>query len=536
MNKVRIAIIDDGINEKLFNTGPLVQNIEITPDLKIKQRKAYDPYEMSHGTTCAAIIKKYAPKVQLTSVKILSDDTKRSMNGQLIKAIQWCVEQGITLVNLSLGTIHFRDFDEIQRVVGQAYQKGLIIVAACNNRNVFTYPASLSTVIGVKCIRDGDMGRKYLYHPYSIDGIEISANGRHELINHLGETIATASCNSFAAPLITAEVAKLLKRYSKLTLEAVREKLWKATKPGKAVLNLPYLYRDFSWIEKAVVFNFGMEPNQKFPFSFKTEDIVTFSSCSIHEMPDCIDHYLIPEHHGAEVADTLVVMENSDRIQNEKKDIEKLIKYLDKYSKNIVYVDHHSIFIKKRCFLAYENTKIWSTSYDQNFFTFCENLKKLEVPIIAVLHDVSVSCFQLMYQLKTLFQKEGYSAVVISNSIWGKLLGFDSVSEHEIGAKKVLEAINYLHDPDVILIDYRYSSGNEKNLNCIDYVNDIDIKISMKEMDKYAGNEQTRNQETSNISIVKFSNHFYVDGKKCTEKAYIKALFCQLISVLKEDD
>ena len=37
-NKINIAIIDDGINEKTFNTGLLKYNIEITPENIVKKR------------------------------------------------------------------------------------------------------------------------------------------------------------------------------------------------------------------------------------------------------------------------------------------------------------------------------------------------------------------------------------------------------------------------------------------------------------------------------------------------------------------
>lgn len=59
--QVKIVIIDDGVNEKLYSTGSLWLNIKVTRDLQIRQREDYSPYEPSHGTACGAIIKKYSP-------------------------------------------------------------------------------------------------------------------------------------------------------------------------------------------------------------------------------------------------------------------------------------------------------------------------------------------------------------------------------------------------------------------------------------------------------------------------------------------
>lgn len=38
MYKPHIAIIDDGVNEKLYKTGELKYNIEITPELHVSER------------------------------------------------------------------------------------------------------------------------------------------------------------------------------------------------------------------------------------------------------------------------------------------------------------------------------------------------------------------------------------------------------------------------------------------------------------------------------------------------------------------
>ena len=111
---INVAIIDDGINQNLYAIGKLNHNIQITHELHIHERVEYDPFLPSHGTTCAAVIKKYALDAILSSVKILNDDSNKGMKTQLIRALEWCVENDIRLVNLSLGTIDYKDFNEVQ--------------------------------------------------------------------------------------------------------------------------------------------------------------------------------------------------------------------------------------------------------------------------------------------------------------------------------------------------------------------------------------------------------------------------------------
>ncbi len=107
-----------------------------------------------------------------------------------------------------------------------AVQKGVIIVAACNNKNVYTYPASLSNVIGVKCDPEEQLKEgQYRYNPYPLDGIEITACSSHLIVKYDGIGKTTSCCNSFATPMITAIVYNILLKNSSLSLEEVKNRL-----------------------------------------------------------------------------------------------------------------------------------------------------------------------------------------------------------------------------------------------------------------------------------------------------------------------
>ena len=204
-----ILIIDDGINENRFNIGSLECNLEIDESLIIKERTDYDANAGSHGTYCAAVIKLYAPDAKLGSLKILSSDTARANKNQLLKALNWCAEQSVGLIHMSIGTAVFADFPEVKEAVFRLYENGKLIVAAYDNRNIYTLPAGLSCVIGVQQ-NPGFEGEKFTY--ISKPGLNtiVHASGRHEL-NDNGTTRTTPASNSYAAPLITAKVFQLYK-------------------------------------------------------------------------------------------------------------------------------------------------------------------------------------------------------------------------------------------------------------------------------------------------------------------------------------
>jgi hypothetical protein len=223
---INVAIIDDGINQNLYSIGELKHNIQITSELYIQERVDYDPFLPSHGTTCASIIKKFVPDAPLSSVKILNEDSHKGMRSQLIKALEWCVENNIRIINLSLGTIDYKDFIEVEKAVKYTSDNGVIIVAACNNRNVFTCPASLENVIGVKCDRSGTLiEMEYIYNTFPLDGIDITACGIHDLVKYSGESVITSPCNSFTAPAITALVYNIMRNNPKIGLSKLKEVL-----------------------------------------------------------------------------------------------------------------------------------------------------------------------------------------------------------------------------------------------------------------------------------------------------------------------
>ncbi|AUM88833.1 peptidase [Clostridium botulinum] len=224
-DQINVAIIDDGVNEKLYNTGVLKYNIEITPNLMIRERKKYDKYKSSHGTTCAAIIKKYLPYSVLSSIKILNDKCEGSVE-QLSLALKLCADKEINLINLSLGSTYFDDFKILKESLEYCYKKGVIIVAAISNENTYTYPASLTNIIGVKCDKKGRIKEgKYIYIENSLDGVNIISTGSHNIKNFKGINGITNNCNSFVVPFIISEVYNMMKENLHYDLNSVKKYL-----------------------------------------------------------------------------------------------------------------------------------------------------------------------------------------------------------------------------------------------------------------------------------------------------------------------
>lgn len=157
---------------------------------------------------------------------------------------------------MSIGSIQYNDYIKLNEVVNNAYENEIIIVAACSNNDVITYPASLSNVIGVKCLEDANLSKdNYIYNIYSLDGIDIMACSKHKISDSLGNVIFTEICNSFATPMITAKVCAILEYNPKVTLEEIKLKLYMNSSNYIANENGVNRYRTVDWINKYIYIN-----------------------------------------------------------------------------------------------------------------------------------------------------------------------------------------------------------------------------------------------------------------------------------------
>ena len=103
MRRKDVILIDDGVNSGVYGLGPLTVDLEITAEGAVAARPGGGSARPSHGSTCAAIVRRYAPDAPLGSIKIM--DTGRKGNvGQLARGLQWCLDNGASLVNMSVGS------------------------------------------------------------------------------------------------------------------------------------------------------------------------------------------------------------------------------------------------------------------------------------------------------------------------------------------------------------------------------------------------------------------------------------------------
>lgn len=142
---VTVAVVDSGVNVPHPHLPEVAGGVAI--DLEGVESDDYVD-RLGHGTAAAAAIHEKAPEAELWAVKVFDRRLATSVP-ILAQAIEWAVERGIRLVNLSLGTPnHFRKL-ELAPAVEAAVDAGTIIVSAAEHDGRLWYPGSMPGVVGV---------------------------------------------------------------------------------------------------------------------------------------------------------------------------------------------------------------------------------------------------------------------------------------------------------------------------------------------------------------------------------------------------
>ena len=114
----------------------------------------------------------------------------------LIEALQWVIDHGIDIVNLSLGTTDRQYLEPIQKLCQRAVRKNIILVAATHNKGINSYPAILPDVIGVAGRSLQRVNDFYFRSDKNIEGI---AHGGEQILCWRDASKVIAKGSSFAA-------------------------------------------------------------------------------------------------------------------------------------------------------------------------------------------------------------------------------------------------------------------------------------------------------------------------------------------------
>lgn len=205
----RVAVLDTGID---YAHQELADTYYGGWDFVFDDNDPYDDSWNSHGTHVAGIIAAAAdgngvvgvsPGAELYAVKVL-DGGGFGFLSWIIKGLEWAVDSGMDVVNISIGGPHSEALEE---ACDAAYNAGLLLVAAAGNGTEVSYPAAYGSVIAVTGTdREDQQG---WFAPYGTQ-IELSAPGVTIRSTSAGNGYAELSGTSQAAPHVSGLAALII--------------------------------------------------------------------------------------------------------------------------------------------------------------------------------------------------------------------------------------------------------------------------------------------------------------------------------------
>jgi len=203
-----IAIVDDGVK------------LEVTPS---------DGDVFGHGTAVSGIVKSLAPEAEVGSIRVLGRNNS-SRTAIIQRGAQEALSRGYHILNCSFGCAVEAQVLAYKAWVDEAYLRGVHVVAACNNDDFRTpeWPAFFPSVLAVNMARTNDESIFFYMRgtlvEFAAQGVDVNVAWRDG-----GKKLVTGS--SFAAPRISALLARLLSVYPDLSPLQAKSILHAIAKP-----------------------------------------------------------------------------------------------------------------------------------------------------------------------------------------------------------------------------------------------------------------------------------------------------------------
>jgi subtilase family protein len=196
---VRVAVIDSGVNPKHPHIHGLAGGVAI--DFEGRMNSYVD--FLGHGTAVMAAIQEKAPDAAFYGIKICYRSLRTDISF-LVAALRYAINDGVDVINLSMGTTNTIHYDSLIPAIQSANDAGILIVAAGEIDTIPALPGNLPGVIGVgvdwTCPRErfrensSGHGPRWLAsgYPRSLPGVTLSENFR-------GISFSVANMSGFVA-------------------------------------------------------------------------------------------------------------------------------------------------------------------------------------------------------------------------------------------------------------------------------------------------------------------------------------------------
>ena len=452
-SQIQVAIVDSGIDTSHSGVRDVAGGVHIQISEKGEILFLDDHADCAgHGTACAGIIRKKAPDAALYSVRIF-DESLIADGRALIAAVQWCIDNEMDVVNLSLGTTDVTFKKSLQKVCRKAVDAGVILVAAESNDGRESYPAVFPEVIGVT---GGAIYEPDGFYYRKDQRIECVARGDEQRVCWLNGKYIMTGGNSFAAPHITGIIAHLLEQHPICSVQDIRLLLQKkvlneiSQDQNRSQFDPQISRKDFqenyAYIKKAVLYPY----NKEMHIMVRYRDLLAFEIIGV---ADPIGKGMVGKDAGKVIGEPVANLRISPNIRRALADADTLILgYVDQLARirkrdllrqyvqlalyegchvfsfqaldSTVYGDLYELADKKGLRLAYP--QVLGEEITQAIRHF-NALPPVDVPVLSVMGTSSQQGkFTLQLALRRRLIQKGYKVGQIGTEHHARLFGMDA--------------------------------------------------------------------------------------------------------------
>lgn len=453
----KVFLLDTGVNLTQLNNAKQVNTYCVQDKLVVKDISSND--KLGHGTAIANTLLKN--NIKLNVIKIFDEDYTCKVE-KLIAGLEFIYQmEDVYLVHLSLGIRRYNR--ELENICRKLFEKGIILVAACDNGMVMSYPAAFDFVISVapsyRCIST----EQFVFVENSPINLKAKAGGQQIFTNN-GEKKLIQTGASFAAAHVSSKILswnekldkdKILNKFEKI---AVYKYEFSEIVKDKELFN----------IEKAVIFPFNKENHSLVRFdgllNFKIEDVfdIKFSSQIGKSVKSFYgNEYVIKDIKNCDwnSFDTFILGHVDELSVIYNKDLKaEIIDLCNKFNKKLYMFDDFNL--KGESFEGINNTM--NVYYPRNQIQSFSNkfgwYYQHSTPIIAVLGtSKKQGKFTLQLQLRKIFLKKGISLGQLGTEPSSLLFGMDEIftfgyfSNNNGTIDSITECLNQkLHNIDIL--------------------------------------------------------------------------------------
>ena len=179
---------------------------------------------LGHGTLCAHLILGTAEfSSKIYNIKVF-DKTLKTSTKKILKALQWCIDNNIKLINLSLSVPDINYYYEFKRICDEASQRGIFIVASADNIGRLCLPSYLDNVLGVGVAAIENDCDFY----YTDSSIQLYSKGT---VTNLNGNPHNMPATSFATARMTGIIASILHKYPNIDFNQLKNILLSKSLP-----------------------------------------------------------------------------------------------------------------------------------------------------------------------------------------------------------------------------------------------------------------------------------------------------------------